>query len=94
MNKFTTTLAAGMLLGGLGAIPASAATPAMPTAAVLAEGVTKTEVGYRHGYRRHSGMRLRMLRRPRSMRSDSNARNPSQPGYQQQKGQTSGGPRY
>jgi hypothetical protein len=89
MNKFTTTLAAGMLLGGLGAIPASAATPAMPTA-----GVTTTEVGYRHGYRRHSGMRHRMMRRPRSMRSDSNARNPSQPGYQQQKGQTSGGPRY
>ena len=63
MNKFTTTLAAGMLLGGLGAIPASAATPAMPTAAVLAEGVTTTEVGYRHGYRRHSGMRHRMMRR-------------------------------
>ncbi|GJE67356.1 hypothetical protein LNAOJCKE_4587 [Methylorubrum aminovorans] len=31
--------------------------------------------------------------RPRRM-GDPNARNPSRPGYQQQKGNTSGGPRY
>lgn len=32
---------------------------------------------------------------PRSrMMSDPNSRNPSQPGYQQQKGSTTGGPRY
>ena len=42
-------------------------------------------------------MHRRMLRgrrvQPRGM-GDPNARNPSRPGYQQQKGNTSGGPRY
>jgi hypothetical protein len=95
MTKITTTLAAGLLLGGLGIglSPASAA-PAVPAASALVDGLATTEVGYRRGYRHRHGMRSRMMRRGRAMRSDPNSRNPSQPGYQQRKGQTTGGPRF
>ncbi|MDV2987895.1 UNVERIFIED_CONTAM: hypothetical protein Q9R58_26665 [Methylobacteriaceae bacterium AG10] len=41
----------------------------------------------------HHRMRRAHRMRPRGM-SDPNARNPSRPGYQQQKGNTTGGPRY
>lgn len=97
MNKLAFTLATSLMLGGLGLTAASAA-PAMPAASVLSEGTSAaTEVRYhRHrGMRHHHGMRHRSMRRSQSrMMSDPNSRNPSQPGYQQQKGNTSGGPRY
>lgn len=90
MTKITMTLAGALILGGLGLTSASAA-PAMPQGPALAGDAVASEAAYRS--RRGYGMR-RQMRRPRSMRSDPNSRNPSQPGYQQQKGQTSGGPRY
>ncbi|MBX9931933.1 MAG: hypothetical protein K2Y56_10410 [Methylobacterium sp.] len=98
MNKLTLTLAASLFMGGLGIglAPASAAS-AMPAASVLADQPVASEAGYHHrrGMRHRHGMRHRSMRRmqPRMM-SDPNSRNPSQPGYQQQKGNTSGGPRY
>ena len=95
MKKLTLTLAASLMLGGLGFTAASAA-PAMPAPTVLTEGTGATEVRYhRHRGMRHHGMRHRSMRRmQRRVGSDPNSRNPSQPGFQQQKGQTSGGPRY
>ncbi|KQP55085.1 hypothetical protein ASG40_08730 [Methylobacterium sp. Leaf399] len=95
MNKLTLTLAASLMLGGLGLTTASAA-PAVPAAATLAEGLATTDVAYRgsYGARHRHGYRNKMRRRQPRMMSDPNSRNPSQPGYQQQKGNTSGGPRY
>lgn len=90
MNTLTSTFAAVLMLGGLGLTAASAA-PAMPAASVLSDGVAVTDVAYGRRHRmRHRGMRRMQSR----TMSDPNSRNPSQPGYQQQKGNTSGGPRY
>jgi hypothetical protein len=94
MNKLAIALAASTLLGAFGLTAASAA-PVMPAPAVTVAGdAALDQVAYR---RHHHGMRhhRRMHRMPRSrMMSDPNSRNPSQPGYMQQKGNTSGGPRY
>lgn len=90
MTKLALTLAAGLALGGL-AIGAASAAPAVPSAGVIAGASPVSEVGYR----RHMRPRRMMGRRMQPSRmSDPNARNPSQPGIAQQKGQTSGGPRY
>jgi len=97
MNKLAIALAASTLLGAFGLTSASAA-PVMPAPAITVAGDQAVDqVAYRR--HRHHGMRhhhhRRMHRMPRSrMMSDPNSRNPSQPGYQQQKGNTSGGPRY
>ncbi|WP_019903192.1 hypothetical protein [Methylobacterium sp. 77] len=103
MTKIALALAAGTFLSALGLGAASAA-PAMPTAPVIAGEALTTEVvtrGHHPGYashrkmRHHHGMRHRHgMRRHRMGQSDPNSRNPSQPGYMQQKGTTSGGPRY
>lgn len=94
MTKLAIALAASTLLGAIGLTSASAA-PVMPAPAVAVAGdQVVDQVAFR---RHHHGMRhhRRMHRMPRSrMMSDPNSRNPSQPGYQQQKGNTSGGPRY
>lgn len=91
MNKITLAFAAGILLGGFGPTAASAA-PAMPAVSqILAGEPAATEVAYRHRHRRHGyGYGMRRSR----MMSDPNSRNPSRSGFQQQKGTTSGGPRY
>lgn len=92
MTKLALMLSAGLALGGLGLTAASAA-PAMPAPGVVAGGSPTTEVAYRRHHRHHH-MHRSMRRRAPMMRSDPNARNPQQPGIAQQKGQTSGGPRY
>lgn len=96
MTRLSLTLATGLLLGGfgLGTISASAA-PALPQAGIVA-GETLDTVAYRRHYRgRHSTKAERMMRRRNTMRhGNPNARNPAQPGNQQQLGNTTGGPRY
>ncbi|RVU18112.1 hypothetical protein [Methylobacterium oryzihabitans] len=94
MKTLTLTLAATVVLGALGfAAPASAAvtTPA----GVSAETSMVEHVAMRrhHMMKRDRHMR-RMMRRNSRMKGDPNARNPERPGYMQQKGNTSGGPRY
>jgi len=100
MTKIALALAATTLLGAFGMTSASAA-PAMPVGAPIVAGDQSVEqVASRH--RHYQGMRYRgmghghrMHRRPVSrMSSNPNARNPQQPGFMQQKGQTTGGPRY
>ena len=97
MTKFALALAAGTVLGAMGLTAASAA-PAMPSAPVVAGETMTTQVMHRHHHRmrhhhmgRHHSMRHGMRSR---MMGDPNSRNPSQPGYMQRKGTTSGGPRY
>ncbi|TXM91452.1 hypothetical protein FV219_21155 [Methylobacterium sp. WL122] len=96
MTRLSLTLATGLLLGGLGlgSISASAA-PAMPQAGVVAESTTDA-VAYRRHYRHHHSTKAeRMMRRRNTMRhGNSNARNPAMRGYQQNLGDTVGGPRY
>ena len=98
--RLALTLAAGVLLTSLGMGAASAA-PAVPAPGVIA-GDTVETVGSRHHrhYRstlrhRHSTRAERRARRLNTHRhGNQNARNPSRPGYQQQLGNTTGGPRY
>ncbi|GEO97749.1 hypothetical protein [Methylobacterium haplocladii] len=101
--RFAQTLAAGLMLGGLalGANSASAA-PAMPQPGVLA-GDPVEQVMHRHrhhhGHHHYGHGRTtkaeRMHRRANTMRhGNPNSRNPERPGYQQQLGNTTNGPRY
>lgn len=99
--RLVLTLAAGVLLSSLGMGAASAA-PAMPAPGVIASDAVET-VGYRsrhHAHRsvlghRHSTKAQRRARRMNTHRhGNPNARNPERPGYQQQLGTTTGGPRY
>jgi hypothetical protein len=100
MTKIAIALAASTLLGALGMTAASAA-PALPVgAAIVAGDHAVDEAAYRH--RHYQGMRHRGMGHGRHMRrmpasrmgSNPNSRNPQQPGFMQQKGQTTGGPRY
>ncbi|GJE60661.1 hypothetical protein [Methylobacterium trifolii] len=98
MTRLALTLAAGMMLGGfgLGATAASAA-PAMPQAGIVAGSTVDTvAMHHRRHYRSHHSTRgERRMRRMNTMRhGDPNARNPERPGYKQQLGNTTGGPRY
>ncbi len=99
--RLALTLAAGALLTSLGMGTASAA-PAMPALGVVANDTIET-VGsrsYRHHHRsvlghRHSTKAERRARRMNTHRhGNPNARNPERSGYQQQLGNTTGGPRY
>ncbi|CAO4176230.1 hypothetical protein [Methylorubrum populi] len=106
--RLALTFAAGVLLGsfGLGTMSASAA-PAMPAADVVA-GTTTETVRHRswHHHHHHHAHRsvlghhhsTRAQRRARRLNThrhgNPNARNPERPGYQQQLGNTTGGPRY
>jgi hypothetical protein len=95
MNKLAIALAASTLLGAFGLTSASAA-PVMPAPAVaLADDLAVDQVAYRrhHGMRHHHHRRMHRMPQSRMM-GDPNSRNPSQPGYMQRKGTTSGGPRY
>ncbi|MBD8909473.1 hypothetical protein [Methylorubrum zatmanii] len=99
--RMALTLAAGVLLGsfGLGTVSASAA-PAMPAPGLVAgdtvEVVRHRSWHHHHGYRHHHSTRAeRRARRLNTHRhGNPNARNPERPGYQQQLGNTTGGPRY
>ena len=93
--RIALTLAAGVLLCGLGAGSASAA-PAMPAPGVVAGDAVETVMMHR-GRHHHHGMRHhhrttkmeRRARRYNTMRyGNPNARNPERPGYQQQLGNT------
>lgn len=103
MTKIALALATGTLLSVLGFSAASAA-PLMPASAPIVAGEQAVDqVVYRHhrhpgvanphARRHHRHMRSHRRVEPR-MQGNPNARNPSQPGYMQQKGNTSGGPRY
>lgn len=101
--RLALTLAAGMMLGGFGLTANSAsAAPAMPQPGMLA-GDTAVETvrhrGHHHGHHhyRHGGTTKaeRMMRRQNTLiHGNPNARNPERPGYQQQLGNTTNGPRY
>ncbi|WP_336489856.1 hypothetical protein [Methylobacterium nigriterrae] len=95
MTKLALTLAAGLTLGGLSLHAASAA-PAMPAPGLVAGEAATTGVVYRRHHRslhHHRAWRRHHMRN--SLRhGNPNARNPERPGYAQQKGNTSGGPRY
>ena len=95
MTKLALTLAAGVMLGGLGLTAASAA-PAMPSVGLVANEAGATEVVYRRHHRsvKHHRAWRRHHTRNRMMHGDPNARNPERPGYAQQRGNTSGGARY
>lgn len=93
MTRLSLTLATGLLLSGLGlgSISASAA-PALPQAGIVAGNSIDT-VAYRRHH--HSTKAERMMRRHNTMRhGNPNARNPAMRGYQQNLGNTVGGPRY
>ncbi|KAB1076206.1 hypothetical protein [Methylobacterium planeticum] len=95
MTKLALTLAAGVMLGGFGLTAASAA-PAMPSVALVAADAAPIQVAYRKHHRsihHHRSWRRHHMRN-RMRHGDPNARNPAMPGYAQQKGNTSGGPRY
>ncbi|MEH3148101.1 MAG: hypothetical protein PGN34_22840 [Methylobacterium frigidaeris] len=94
MKTLTLTLAATVVLGALGfAAPASAA---VTTPAGISGDASMVEhvASRRHQMRRHDRHMRRMMRRNSRMHGNPNARNPERPGYMQQKGNTSGGPRY
>ena len=98
--RIALTPAAGALLCGLGAGSVSAA-PAMPAPGIVAGDAVETVVyGGRHhhrGYHRHhrTTKMERRMRRENTMRyGNPNARNPERPGYQQQLGNTTNGPRH
>ncbi|AWN42156.1 hypothetical protein [Methylobacterium durans] len=95
MTKLSLTLAAGMILGGLGLTAASAA-PAVPAPGLLAAETAAEPIAHRrmHHWRTHHRMYRRHVNRHRMRHGDPNARNPERPSYMQQRGTTSGGPRY
>lgn len=96
MTRIALALSAGLLLGGLGSFSASAAPFAAPMG-ISATDTVETVAYRRHHmrYRHHSTKAQRQMRRMNTMRhGNPNARNPQQPGYKQQLGNTTGGPRY
>ncbi|KMO22363.1 hypothetical protein NS228_21850 [Methylobacterium indicum] len=98
MKSLSLALAASVLLGGLALTPASAAVTA-PAPAVAGAESTVEHVAMRRHYhyhhmKRHDRHMRRHMRRHHMRSGNPNARNPSRPGYQQQLGNTTGGPRY
>jgi len=97
--SFRTLLTVGLLASGLvaGSTVAQAA-PVMPQPTLAGNGLIETVVMHHHHHRmhrHHTTRHQRRMRRLNTMRhGNPNARNPSRPGYQQQLGTTTGGPRY
>jgi len=93
--RIALTLAAGMLLTGLGA---ASAAPAMPPAGLMAaDTVTSVRSHHDHHHAMHGRTTKaeRMARRRNThIHGNPNARNPERPGYMQQLGNTTNGPRY
>ncbi|AWN38024.1 hypothetical protein [Methylobacterium radiodurans] len=95
MTRIALTLATGLLLGGLAALPASAAPLTVPAGVTASDSVESVAYRHHHRYRHHSTRAERRMRRLNTMRyGNPNARNPERPGYKQQLGNTTGGPRY
>lgn len=98
MISLRTTLAAGLVLGALVTGSAQAA-PAPVQPGLGHDALLETVAMHRHHHHRmhrhHSTRHERRMRRMNTMRhGNPNARNPQQPGYKQQLGNTTGGPRY
>lgn len=98
MISLRTAMAAGLVLGALFTGSAQAA-PAPVQTGLGQNGLLETVAMHRHHHHRmhrhHSTRHERRMRRMNTMRhGDPNARNPQQPGYKQQLGNTTGGPRY
>ncbi len=98
MISLRTSLAAGLVLGALFAGSAQAAPMPVQTG-LTQDGIVEQAAMHRHHrhhmHRHHSTRHQRRMRRMNTMRhGDPNARNPQQPGYKQQLGNTTGGPRY
>ncbi len=98
MISLRISLAAGLVLGALFTGSAQAA-PAPVQTGLTQDGLLETVAMRRHHHHRmhrhHSTRHERRMRRMNTMRhGDPNARNPQQPGYKQQLGNTTGGPRY
>lgn len=105
--RFATRLAAGALFGAsvFGAVSATAA-PAIPHAGSVAGDTVQTARhrdykshydNHHHSHTGHHGTTKheRMMRRHNTHHhGNPNARNPERPGYQQQLGNTTNGPRY
>ncbi len=98
MISLRSTLAAGLVLGALFTGTAQAApAPVQPGLGFAQDSLLETVAMRRHHrmHRHHSTRAQRQMRRMNTMRhGDPNARNPQQPGYKQQLGNTTGGPRY
>lgn len=98
MQLFCSTAAAAMMFGAViaGAATVEAA-PLVPLSG-LDHGSHIETARYRQHrmrHRHHSTRAQRRMRRMNTLRhGNPNARNPSRPGYQQQLGNTTGGPRY
>ncbi|MGH1591200.1 hypothetical protein ACRBEV_26030 [Methylobacterium phyllosphaerae] len=101
--SFRSFLTTGVVFAGLLAGTGIAqATPATPQPGLTASDMVETASMHRHHrmhhhrmHRHHSTRHERRMRRMNTMRhGNPNARNPSRPGYQQQLGNTTGGPRY
>ncbi len=99
--RLALTLAAGVMAGSLGlAANSASAAPAIPQPGILAGAGTVEHVmhrGHHHHHVRHgrTTRHERMMRRGNTARhGNPNARNPERPGYQQQLGNTTNGPRY
>lgn len=98
MTFLRTTLAAGLIFGGLFAGTAQAA-PAPFQPGLAPDALTDTVAMHHHHHHRmhrhHTTRHQRRMRRMNTMRhGNPNARNPHQHGYQQQLGNTTNGPRY
>lgn len=92
MRTNFAAFAAAVILGSFAVQGPASATPTGPMPIVSNDGNISPVRMTGDRMLRH---RMRHGHRMRSWRgSDPNARNPSRPGYQQQKGQTTGGPRY
>ncbi|MFE1600261.1 hypothetical protein [Methylobacterium sp. ID0610] len=99
-----TYLAAGfgaLMIAAAAGISGASAAPAMPAPGLVEGYGTGEPAAYRRHHRRyrHDHRQRDLHRRNRAWRNnmihgDPNARNPSRPGYQQQRGNTSGGPRF
>jgi hypothetical protein len=97
--RLALTLAAGVMLGGLGlAVDPASAAPAIPQPGLLDGGSNIEHVlhrGHHHYGRGRTTKHERMMRRHNTHHhGNPNARNPERPGYQQQLGNTTNGPRY
>ncbi|UIY42698.1 hypothetical protein [Methylobacterium radiotolerans] len=101
--SFRSFLTAGVVFGGLLAgTVASQAAPAIAQPGFAGSDMVETVAMHRHHrmhhhrmHRHYSTRHERRMRRMNTMRhGNPNARNPSRPGYQQQLGNTTGGPRY
>jgi hypothetical protein len=98
--SFRSLLTAGLFFGGLLAGTAAVqATPAMPQPGLAPADMVDTVAMHHHRHHRmhrhHSTRHERRMRRMNTMRhGNPNAKNPALRGYQQNLGNTTGGPRY